>query len=212
MTEAEPREPRDPSTPPERSEPEVSAEESAGTVEHDFEELLRDTQRERDEYLNLAKRTRADFENYRKRAAQEAKDAEARGRASLARELVPVLNNLDRALNAGDPAAPGRESDDAAGLIQGIRMVRDTLGETLARAGVEEYDPAGEKFDPTWHEALATRADEAAEPGIVVETVEKGYRLDGQVLRAARVVVSAWRYRCSAARSGRRRPSTLTSS
>ena len=60
----------------------------------------------------------------------------------------------------------------------------------MERAGVETYDPTGERFDPAWHEALATRADEGTEAGVVLETVEKGYRLDGQVLRAARVVVS----------------------
>jgi molecular chaperone GrpE len=164
-------------------QPEAEVEETearAEDVEKDLDELLGETKRERDEYLDVAKRTRADFENYRKRAAQEARDAEARGRASLARELVPVLDNLDRALQA----------EAGGSLIDGIRMVRQTLGETLARAGVEEYDPTGEKFDPTWHEALATRSDEATEPGIVLETLEKGYRLNGQVLRAARVVVS----------------------
>jgi molecular chaperone GrpE len=64
------------------------------------------------------------------------------------------------------------------------------LSEVLARAGVEPYDPAGERFDPAWHEALQTRAAEGTEPGTVVEVLQKGYRLDGQVIRAARVVVS----------------------
>ena len=70
-------------------------------------------------------------------------------------------------------------------------LVYRELRATLERAGVETYDPTGERFDPTWHEALATRAREGIEAGVVLETVEKGYRLDGQVLRAAKVVVSA---------------------
>jgi molecular chaperone GrpE len=64
------------------------------------------------------------------------------------------------------------------------------LNGVLARAGVEHYDPSGERFDPAWHEALQTRTDEGSEPGTVVEVLQKGYRLDGQVIRAARVVVS----------------------
>ena len=158
------------------------SEEAAGLdqVERDFDQLLDETKRERDEYLDLAKRTRADFENYRKRAAEQASEAESRGRGSLARELVPVLDNLKRALDA-----PVSDS-----LTDGIRMVHKDLSETLQRAGVEEYDPAGERFDPSWHEALATKPEEGTDAGVVVETVEKGYRLDGQVLRPAKVIVS----------------------
>jgi molecular chaperone GrpE len=168
----------------------------AQTVERDFDELLKDTRRERDEYLELAQRTRADFENYRRRAAQEIKDAEARGKSSLARELVPSLDNLERALrskgidpDADDAAA--EESGDGAGLAHGVLLVYRELRATLVRAGVETYDPTGERFDPAWHEALATRAEEGTEAGLVLETIEKGYRLDGQVLRAAKVIVSA---------------------
>jgi molecular chaperone GrpE len=69
-------------------------------------------------------------------------------------------------------------------------MVHADLNESLKLAGVESYDPLGERFDPAWHEALATRAEDGTEPGAVIETLEKGYRLDGQVLRPARVVVS----------------------
>jgi molecular chaperone GrpE len=174
------------------AEPEAPAEDA---VQRDIDELLKDTQRERDEYLELARRTRADFENYRRRAAQEAADAERRGKSALARELVPAIDNLERALKAAgiDPDAgePDAGSGDGEGLVHGVLLVYRELRATLERAGVETYDPTGERFDPTWHEALATRAREGTEAGVVLETVEKGYRLDGQVLRAAKVVVSA---------------------
>jgi molecular chaperone GrpE len=169
-------------------------EQAAGMVERDLDELLRDTQRERDEYLDLAKRTRADFENYRRRATQEASEAERRGKIALARELVPILDNLERALRSAgvDPEAAddAAAAGDGGGIVHGVVLVYRQLRSALEAAGVEAYDPTGERFDPTWHEALATRADEATEPGIVLETLEKGYRLNGQVLRAARVVVS----------------------
>jgi molecular chaperone GrpE len=176
------------------AEPDAGASDSAGIdVERDLDELLKDTQRERDEYLDLAKRTRADFENYRRRAAQEASDAERRGKGALARELVPILDNLERALRSAgiDPAADdAAASGDGSGIVHGVVLVYRQLRSALESAGVEAYDPTGERFDPTWHEALATRAAEGKEPGMVLETMEKGYRLDGQVLRAARVVVS----------------------
>ncbi|MGH2924211.1 MAG: nucleotide exchange factor GrpE [Solirubrobacterales bacterium] len=145
-------------------------------------------ERERDEYLELAQRTRADFDNYRKRVANEAAAAFERGKGELARELVPVLDNLDRALEAASSSAAAESEADS--LAKGVGLVRDELRSVLERAGVEAYDPAGERFDPSWHEAVSTRADEGAEAGTVLETLERGYRLDGQVLRAARVVVS----------------------
>ena len=117
--------------------------------------------RERDEYLELAQRTRADFDNYRKRVAKETAEAAARGKAELARELIPVVDNLERALEAADDGCrgPPRLSPRA------WRWCSDELRAALERAGVESYDPTGEQFDPELHEALSTRADEGTEPG-----------------------------------------------
>jgi molecular chaperone GrpE len=172
--------------------PSESSEAAAGIVEKDLE-ALEQTKRERDEYLELAQRTKADFENYRKRVAGESESAKRRGKAELAAELVPVLDNLERALIAAgiDPAAAlaGEVSVDGA-LEQGVVLTYRDLRKTLERAGVEVYEPTGEKFDPEWHEALSTRPAEGTDPGMVLDVVEKGYRLDGQVIRAARVVVS----------------------
>jgi molecular chaperone GrpE len=152
-------------------------------VEADFAELLASTEKERDEYLALAQRTQADFENYRKRVAREAAEAETRGRAGLAKALVPVLDNLERALAAAEP--PDRDAAPNH-LAEGVRLVYEELAGILRNAGVESYSPAGEAFDPDWHEAMLTRP---GEPGRVLEVFEKGYRLNGQVLRPARVVV-----------------------
>jgi molecular chaperone GrpE len=150
-------------------------------IDADLDALVADVQRERDEYLELAQRARADFENYRKRAARDVSDAERRGKAGIARELVPVIDNLERAL----AAAP---EDDP--LRKGVELVHAELTSVLERAGVESYDPTGEPFDPSLHEALATRPADDAESGTVIETLERGYRLDGQLIRAARVVVA----------------------
>jgi molecular chaperone GrpE len=140
---------------------------------------------ERDEYLALAQRTQADFENYRKRVGREAAEAEARGRGTLARSLLPVLDNLERALAAAEPI----DRDTAPNhLAHGVKLVYEELAGVLRSAGVESYSPDGEAFDPDWHEAMMTRP---GEEGQVLEVLEKGYRLNGQVLRPARVVVGA---------------------
>ena len=92
-------------------------------------------------------------------------------------------------MDAKAKALQGEVSTDGA-LEHGVVLTYRDLHKTLERAGVETYEPVGEKFDPQLHEAISTRSDEGAEPGTVVDVVEKGYRLNGQVIRAARVVVS----------------------
>jgi molecular chaperone GrpE len=134
-----------------------------------------------EDYLALAQRIQADFENYRKRAAREAAAAGERARSGLVRELLPIVDNLERAL------ASAEEGEQH--LAEGVRLVHSELIAVLERNGVEQFDPAGDKFDPAEHEALSVRAD--GEPGVVVDVVEKGYRANGTVLRPARVVVSS---------------------
>ena len=171
------------STPPTPTPPA----EEGGQVEKDLDALLEDTQRERDEYLELAKRAQADFENYRKRMAAEVQAAAGRGKAEVVREVVPVLDDLERAIQAAglDP-----EGDSEDGLAHGVLLVFRSLRDSLGRNGVEAVDPTGEKFDPTVHEALSTVAAEGVESGVVVEVLQKGYRLGEQLIRPARVVVS----------------------
>jgi molecular chaperone GrpE len=166
------------STSPTPSPAPVSDVESPAPQQEEEKGELEALQKERDEYLALAQRTQADFENYRKRVVRESAEAAARGRAELATALLPVLDNLDRAL-----AAANVEEDH---LAQGVRLVREELEGVLTRAGIESYSPTGEAFDPDWHEAMLTRPGEA---GKVLEVLEKGYRLNGQVLRPARVIV-----------------------
>ena len=140
--------------------------------------------RERDEYLDLAKRTQADFENYRKRAAKDMTAAGVRARIGLIREILPVVDNLERALSV----APEGDGD---AFVEGVRLVYRELEGALARAGVEAIEPKGDTFDPNVHEALSVRPQEGAESGTVVDVVEKGYRTADTVVRPARVVVAA---------------------
>jgi molecular chaperone GrpE len=159
-------------------------------VDADFDELLADVQRERDEYLELAQRTKADFENYRKRMAAEVQAASVRGKAELAAGMIGVIDNLERALAAAG-LEPGGEEAPAEPLAEGFFLTYRELCAALGRAGIESFDPAGERFDPTRHEALQKVPVEDSEPGTVVETMQKGYLLGEQLIRPARVVVSA---------------------
>ena len=133
-----------------------------------------------EDYLALAQRIQADFENYRKRAAREAAAAGERARSGLVRELLPIVDNLERAL------ASAEEGEQH--LAEGVRLVHSELIAVLERNGIQQFDPAGEKFDPAEHEALSVRDE--GESGLVLDVVEKGYRTNGSVLRPARVVVS----------------------
>jgi molecular chaperone GrpE len=146
------------------------------------EDPLARIQRERDEYLDLARRTQADFENYRKRAAKEAAAAGERAKGGFVRELLPAVDNLERALAS---AQQGEQH-----LAEGVRLVHSELIAVLERNGVEQFDPKGESFDPTVHEALSTRSQDGADPGMVLDVIEKGYKANGTVLRPARVVVA----------------------
>ena len=161
-------------------------------LEHDLEELAAKAGKA-DEYLELAQRTRADFDNYRKRATREAAVAQERGIAKLAKELLPAVDNLDRALEAAAGAsADGAPQDNGTvNLVSGIKLVHEDVIAALARAGIERFSPEGERFDPQMHEAVAQMPVEGAESGTVVEVYQRGYRLGEVVIRPARVVVAA---------------------
>jgi molecular chaperone GrpE len=164
--------------------------EAAGAqVEHDLDELLAKA-RERDEYLALAQRVQADFDNFRKRASRDVAAAELRGLGKLAKELLPAIDNLDRALASVSEKAGG-EGGPAEGLVEGVKLVRSEMQAALERVGIQSYEPLGERFDPNIHEAMAqVPAAEGVESGQIVEVFQAGYRVDSTVLRPARVVVA----------------------
>jgi molecular chaperone GrpE len=174
-----PREGEAPDAPPAADAPQPDA----PTEPEAPQDPLAAAEAKRDEYLELAQRTQAEFENYRKRTAQQAAQAGERAKVGLLRELLPVVDNLERAERAA--------ADSEGPLHEGVKLVLADLHGVLARAGVESLEPAGEKFDPTVHEAISTAPQEGAESGVVVEVVEKGYRSGDTVIRPARVVVSA---------------------
>jgi molecular chaperone GrpE len=137
---------------------------------------------ERDEYLDALQRLKAEFDNYRKRVARDQQELAARAHERLVKELVPILDDLERALEA---AAEHEEAQ----LEEGVRLVHRSLGDLLAREGLTEVQTAG-KFDPHTQEALLSQPSDEEE-GSVIQVLQKGYSLGDRVLRPARVVISA---------------------
>jgi molecular chaperone GrpE len=147
-----------------------------------LEEQLAALEAERDEHLNDLKRVAAEFENYRKRVLRDQESLVARAHERLVKELLPVLDDLERALAAA-------EEHEEAKLEEGVRLVHRELADALAREGLAEIETNG-VFDPHVHEALLSQPSDQDE-GSVLEVVQKGYRLGDRVLRPARVVVAA---------------------
>jgi len=131
-----------------------------------------------DSYLRLA----ADFDNYRKRVAREQAEAAVRANERLLNELLPVLDDLERALEAA-------AAHEEAKLEDGVRLVHQSFSSLLARHGLTEIEAEG-AFDPHVHEALLAQPGEGAEQGAVLQVLQKGYRLGDRVLRPARVIVA----------------------
>ncbi len=166
----------------------VSAEiltEEIAAIGHDVDELLArtlDAEAKRDEYLADLQRLAADFDNYRKRVLREQDAFAARASARLVERLLPVVDDLERALEAA-------EHHDEAKVIEGVRLTRDSLLQTLKAEGLEEI-PAEGAFDPHVHEALLSQPAEDVEPGSIVQVVQRGYRIGDAVIRPARVIVA----------------------
>jgi molecular chaperone GrpE len=150
----------------------------APSTEPDEVETL---QRERDELVDTLQRVQADFENYRKRAARDQASLVARAHERLVKELLPVLDDLERALDAAS-------DHEEAKLGEGVRLVHRELHDALAKEGLAEIETNG-RFDPHVHEALLSQPSDKDE-GAILEVLQKGYRLGDRVLRPARVVIS----------------------
>jgi molecular chaperone GrpE len=136
----------------------------------------------KDQWLRAA----AELENVRKRARRDVAAAESRGIAKLAKELLPALDNFERALAAAEEQPENRDHH----LTDGIRLVQTELLAALARVGIEPDSPKGQRFDPHRHEAVAQQPIDGAEQGTIVEVYSAGYTYGDDVLRPAKVVVA----------------------
>ncbi|TML22014.1 MAG: nucleotide exchange factor GrpE [Actinobacteria bacterium] len=180
-----PRKPAPEATEEPQADEEAQEEPSVDTSQGSSDELaarLADAETKRDEYLALAQRVQADFENYRKRAAREQERLVSHAHERLVHELLPVLDDLERTLEAA-------ERHEEAALVDGVRLVERSLRKALEKEGLVEIATDG-SFDPHVHEALLAQTREGAEPGTVVEVLQRGYRMGDKVVRPARVIVA----------------------
>ena len=182
MTHADPYRAPEPRAPEPEAVPADAAEAAAPAERNGSEELAR-AEAERDQYLDALQRLKAEFDNYRKRTERDREAVVTGAQRELVRGLLPVMDNLERAV-----AALGERGDE---IVAGLEMVRGQLAGLLAGHGVEEIEAAGRPFDPNVHEAVAQVPSAEHPDGAVVEVIEKGYRISDHVLRPSRVVVAA---------------------
>ncbi len=161
---------------------EATAGDAEQVVENDLQAQLAAAERRADEHLDDLKRLAAEFDNYRKRVARDQERLVAHAHERLVKELVPVLDDLERALEAA-------EQHEEAQLEEGVKLVHRALAGVLRKEGLEEIETDG-RFDPHVHEALLSQPSEAEE-GSVIQVLQRGWRIGDRVLRPARVVVSS---------------------
>jgi molecular chaperone GrpE len=172
--------------PDEVSDRDIAAEpaqlEAAGETDAD------EQQAEIDDLKDRLLRSQAEAENTRRRAARDVENAHKFALEKFAGELLPVVDSLEKAVEAARGDDNGGQIDEAIG--QGVELSLKLFLDVLAKAGVEQIDPAGEPFDPQHHEAMAMVENPDAEPNSVLEVMQKGYTLNGRLIRAAMVIVS----------------------
>jgi len=143
---------------------------------------------ERDQLRDRLLRTSAEFDNYRKRTDRERRDLSAHAAADLVKELLPVIDDLERAIGIPVPDDAGPEQMRA--LRDGVEMVHRLFLDVLQRRGVEPIETIGADFDPEWHEALSTDPAEGRRDGEITAEIRRGYRMGPRLLRAALVKVA----------------------
>jgi molecular chaperone GrpE len=139
---------------------------------------------ERDQLKDQLLRTAADFDNFRKRARREMEDAKARGKDEAIKEVLPVFDNLERAVAAAENAQA------ISSVIEGVKMVLKLFEDTAERMGLKRIKALGERFDPAVHEAIQQQETDAHAPGTILNEVVPGYMFGPRLLRAAMVVVA----------------------
>jgi molecular chaperone GrpE len=152
----------------------------AAAPESDLERVTAERDKKHEQLL----RTTADFDNYRKRMRREVEDAKVKGQQDVVRDILPVFDNLERAVQASGTAS------DAASVIEGIRMVLKLFEDTAERIGLSRIKTIGERFDPQVHEAIQQKESADAAPGTILAEVVPGYRFGDKLVRAAMVVVA----------------------
>ncbi|MDD5326493.1 MAG: nucleotide exchange factor GrpE [Phycisphaerae bacterium] len=155
--------------------------------QHEPEELLRqieDLQKEKDELFGKLQRVSADYANFQKRTAKQTTDTIAYEKERIIKTILPALDNFEHTLQNAQSA----ESTEV--LVKGVRIIYDQILDILKAHGIERIAAVGEEFDPALHEAIVQKAEPEKEENIVLEEFQKGYKLNGRVIRPSRVIVN----------------------
>jgi molecular chaperone GrpE len=150
----------------------------------DLHRALEEKERSLEELNNKYLYLQAEFENFKKIKAKEKQDLLKFGNEVLIKELIPVIDNLERAIDHAG------KSEESKGIVEGVQITLNEFFKVLERSGVERIDAMGKKFDPNYHEALFQEEREDVDPDTVISELQKGYTLNGRLLRPARVSVS----------------------
>lgn len=180
--DAEPREGADGEADGPDAEPVEEPAAAFQALKEEHESTVGELEKLRDQHLRL----QAEFENFRRRGLKEKQETQLFGHQNLVKELLPVVDNLVRAVEHAEQSS----SEELQQLLQGVELVRRELSAVLERFGVSEIEAEGAAFDPAMHEAMAQMPTAEVEPNTVVAVMEKGYQLHDRMLRPARVVVS----------------------
>jgi molecular chaperone GrpE len=159
--------------------------ENAATAVLEDLESLRSRALERDKFLSMLQRTQADFENYQKRNRREREEEQRYQTAKVMNDLLPVLDNLERA------TAAAKQAGETGPLVQGVGLVQNQFLDLLRRYGVTRIEAQGKPFDPNLHQAVMQQPGQGQPPNTVLQVLEQGYQIQDRVLRPAKVVVSA---------------------
>ena len=146
---------------------------------------LSETQEEAQNNHDLYMRTYAEMENIKKRGIKEREELGKYANESLIKEILPVIDNLEKAISHA------RDDENSSALVEGLELTRDALMKTLEKAGLKEVEAIGEPFDPNFHEAVSQQKDDTVAPGHVMIELQKGYVLNGRLIRPSKVVISS---------------------
>jgi len=145
---------------------------------------LTDTQEEAEKNYDLYMRTYAEMENIKKRGIKEREELAKYANESIIKEILPVIDNLDKAISHA------QNDENSSALVEGLELTRDGLMKALEKAGLKEVEALGKPFDPNFHESVSQQIDDTVAPGHVIMELQKGYLLNGRLVRPSMVVIS----------------------
>jgi molecular chaperone GrpE len=164
--------------------PEKVVKKAEGMTKQELLKKLTDTREEAEKNYDLYMRTYAEMENIKKRGIKEREELAKYANESIIKEILPVIDNLDKAISHA------QNDENSSALVEGLELTRDGLMKALEKAGLKEVEALGEPFDPNFHESVSQRIDDTVAPGHVIMELQKGYLLNGRLMRPSMVVIS----------------------